>query len=176
MNYAAMSITSAGPCVLDNQKDESPNYKTRDVNGVGGIDGATSSVPYGDKYSNKPAKVENDILGSSSKPLTHTRNGQDLSLYLDDIDGTRHTIKDRMMRTNRHVNPLIPEYPLPTSVPTEVQDVKFLKDSMHISDIDGSSAKPLRKFETRDNMSTLDIVGAQACWKPDYRLVFSMTL
>ena len=158
-----MSITSSGPCVLENQKKPSPIFLTRDNMFTGDIEGATSSVPYGQKYCNKPPRLENDIPGSSSRSLTHTRNVQNTALYLDDIEGTRHTVKDRMMRTKRHVNPLVPEYPLPSSVPADLPEVKFLKDTMNISDIEGSSAKPIRKYETRDTMSTGDIVGAKFC-------------
>lgn len=162
-----MSITSMGACVLEDQKNPVHHFKTRDINNVSDIEGTSSSAGY--KYSNKPKIKQSDIPGSSSKPLTHTRNTRDLSMYLDDIEGTRHSIKDRMMRTGRHVNPLVPDYPLPTSISAGVPEVKFLRDSMNISDIEGSSAKPLRKYEPRDNMSTSDIVGAQACWKPDFR-------
>lgn len=126
-------------------------------------------MPYADRFSNKPAMNSSDIAGSISRPLTHSRNVRDMSLYIDDIDGTRHSIKDRMMRTKRHVNPLVPEYELPTFVPARVPEAPFLRDSMNNVEVEGSTTKPLQKFQMRDTISTNDIVGAQACWRPPHR-------
>ena len=40
----------------------------------------------------------------------------------------RFVIKDRMMKTNRHVNPLEPEYSLPSYATAEIPETKFIKD------------------------------------------------
>jgi hypothetical protein len=167
--YIAMSITSAGPSTLPDQKNAVMALETRNINSVADIDGATSSVPYGNKYSNKPARTQEDIPMSRSRSLTRDRNSRDLSLYLDDIEGTRHSIRDRMMRTNRHINPLNPEYTLPAFMPTDIPPPKFIRDTLDVRDIDGASARPVRKFTVKDTMSTADIVGAQACWKPEFK-------
>jgi hypothetical protein len=168
MEYVAMSITSAGPCTLPDQKPKARIFAERDINRCNDIEGATASIPYAEKYSNKPLSYGH-VDGSNPKSLTHTRNVRDLTLFIDDIDGTRHSIKDRMMRTKRHVNPLVPEYPLPSYVPSDIPQVKFVRDTLHTRDIDGAYAKPSRKFAPRDTMSTADIVGAQACYKPAFR-------
>lgn len=167
--YITMSVTSAGPATLDDQKRPPRPFFIKQTNNVSDIDGAKSTIPYADRYSNKPQTSSSDIAGSISRPLTHSRNVRDMSLYIDDIDGTRHSIKDRMMRTKRHVNPLVPEYELPTFVPARIPDAPFLRDTMSNDDVEGSTAKPLQKFQLRDNISTDDIVGAQACWRPLHR-------
>jgi len=176
--YATLSIASLGAATLPDQKRPPRPFSVKDTNKVSDIDGARSTVPYADRYSNKPQPSSADIAGSVSRPLTHSRNVRDLSLYIDDIDGTRHSIKDRMMRTKRHVNPLVPEYDLPTFVPARVPDFPFLRETMKNDDVDGAVPKPLQKFEMRDNISTFDIVGAQACWRPLHRfvlLLYSLT-
>jgi len=166
--YTAMSITSAGPSTLPNQKAPVRIFAERNVNQCNDIEGATASKPYADKFSNKPADL-GYIHGSAPKALTHTRNVQDLSLFIDDIDGTRHSIKDRMMRTKRHVNPLVPEYDLPSYVPSDIPEPKFVRDTLSIRDIDGAFPKSARTFAQKDTMRTDDIVGAQACFRPAYR-------
>ena len=164
--WQTLSCTSAGPATLADQKRPPRPYAVKFTNNVSDIDGARSTVPYSDRYSNKPTFNNADVAGSVSRPLTHSRNVRDLSLYIDDIDGTRHSIKYRMMRTKRHVNPLVPEYDLPSFVPARVPEVPFMRDSMNSDDVEGSRPKPLQKFQLRDNISTDDIVGAQACWRP----------
>ena len=167
--YVTMSVTSAGPATLPDQKRPPRPFAIKQTNNVSDIDGTMSTIPYADRYSNKLQSNSADIAGSVSRPLTHSRNVRDMSLYIDDIDGTRHSIKDRMMRTKRHVNPLVPEYDLPTFVPARIPEFPFLRDSLNNDDVEGSTTKPLQKFQVRDNISTADIMGAQACWRPLHR-------
>ena len=170
-HYQTMSIASSGPATLPDQIRPAKPFQIKDTNNVKDIDGASSSVPYFNRYLNKPVFSSADVPGSTSRPLTHSRNVRDMTLYIDDIDGTRHSIKDRMMRTKRHVNPLVPEYDLPSSTFCEIPEPKFLRDSMYHADVEGSTSKPAQKFKTRDNISTDDIVGAQASWRPRHEYV-----
>ena len=168
--YQTMSITSFGSATLPDQKKPVIQYSTRDINSVADIDGA-QSTKYGNRYTNKPQFLNSEISGATSKPLTHARNVEDKQLFLDDIEGTRHSIKDRMMRTKRHVNPLIPDYDLPQFHVTSVPESKFNRDTMNISDIEGTKPRPAKTnlFKVRDTMNTSDIVGSQAGWKPLHR-------
>lgn len=168
MEYLSTSIASIGAPTLPNQKPPSRNYAVRAVNRTDDIEGATPALPYSAKYTNKPTSFD-VIDGSMPRKQTHERNVPDLSLMIDDIDGTRHSIKDRMMRTKRHVNPLKPEYPLPSFIPSDIPETNFTRDTLTIRDIDGSYTKPARQYQTRDTMSTQDIEGAQACYRPAYR-------
>lgn len=165
-----MSITSFGASVLDNQKEPEKRFAIKKTNDVSDIEGASSHSRYA-KFYGKPQFQQSDVPGSTSKALTHSRNCRDLQLYLDDIEGTRHAIKDRMMRTQRHVNPLVPEYPLPTYLPVEHVEPKFIRDTLYVQDIDGAQVKVKREFETRDIMGVSDIVGAQACFRPRHARV-----
>jgi len=49
-----------------------------------------------------------------------------------------------MMRTKRHVNPLVPEYDLPKFHTTSLIEPKFIRDTLDISDIDGTKTKPIK--------------------------------
>jgi hypothetical protein len=159
--YTTMSIASLGASTLPDQKPKEKRFAIKNTNDISDIEGARCE-PKANKYSNKPAFLQSDVPGSTSKALTHSRNVRDLQLYIDDIDGTRHSIKDRMMRTTRHVNPLLPEYPLPSFIPVEPVEPKFMRDSMNIDDIDGTRSKPPKLYTMRDTISCNDIVGAQA--------------
>jgi hypothetical protein len=167
--YIAMSIASPGPSTLPDQKRAPVQLATRNINSVTDIDGAVSSIPYGSRYTNKPQLSQDDIQGSRSRPLTREKNVRDLSLFVDDIDGTRHAIRDRMMKTSRHVDPLNPQYKLPSVMPADIPAPKFLRDNLNVNDIDGAKARTPKKFQVRDTMSAADIVGAQACWKPAFK-------
>lgn len=156
--YLTMSITSPGPATLP--AHEKKVYAPRSTNDISDIDGARPQPKY-KVYANKPQFLNGDIPGATSKQLIRGRNVRDNSLYIDDIDGTRRTIKDRMMRTNRHVDPLQPNYPLPTFVPTEPVTVPFKRDPLNISDIEGTKPKPKQEFAPKDTMFISDIEGAR---------------
>ncbi len=165
--YVTMSIASFGPSTLQNGRLPS-KYAVKCTNLVSDIDGAQSTKKC-DKFLNKTPFLQSDVHGSVSKTLSRGRNVQDNTLYIDDIEGSRHTIKDRMMRTNRHVDPLKPDYCLPTSAQDEIPSLRFIKDPQHHKDIDGSCVKQKLIFSTRDTMNVGDIEGAQANWKPYHR-------
>jgi hypothetical protein len=156
--YVSMSIASLGDSTLPRQSNKP--FQEKKINDVSDIDGARSGPKY-QHFFNKPQFLQSDVQGSTSKPLSWARNVRDNSLYIDDIDGTRHSIKDRMMRTGRHVDPLAPSYPLPSFVPAEDPVPKFIKDSMEISDIDGTKPKFKKTFAPRDTMNIADIDGAR---------------
>eukprot|EP01038_Epipyxis_sp_PR26KG_P014376 gene14376-19281_t len=158
-----MSITSFGPSTVPEPPPKP--FVVKQINEIGDIDGARSSTKY-KHYYNKPQPQQSDVDGSTPKVLIRGRNVRDNSLYIDDIDGARRTVKDRMMLTNRRVDPLNPDYVLPTFVPNEAPVQKFIKDPQYISDIEGTAPKPKVVFATRDTFSVDDIVGAQAGWKP----------
>lgn len=158
-----MSIASLGDATLP--RPSKRPFQEKRTNDISDISGATSGPKY-ERFYNKPQPQQSDVAGSTSKPLSWSRNVRDNSLYIDDIEGTRHTVKDRMMRTTRNVNPLQPEYKLPSFVPAENPVPKFMKDPQYHEDIDGSTVKPKKYFETRDIMNVDDIEGSRPNWKP----------
>lgn len=157
-HYVTMSIASLGESTLP--RNTAKPFQEKKINDISDIEGARSGPKYQHFY-NKPQFLQSDVPGSTSKALSWSRNVRDNSLYIDDIEGTRHSIKDRMMRTNRHVNPLVPQYPLPSYVPAEDPPVKFIKDPLDHSDIDGSFPKPKKVFAPRDTMNIDDIQGSK---------------
>lgn len=168
--YTTTNIMSFGSPVLENGGKNPPRYfETRETNKTRDIDGAVPDVKYG-KYVNKPNLFEpSDIDGAKPKRIEKTRNVPDNSLYVDDIDGARTFIKDKMLRTGRHVNPLVPVYSLPSYQTYSHEHPKFLRNTLDVSDIDGAAPKIPRKFEPRVTMQADDIEGAQANWRPRHR-------
>lgn len=166
--YVTMSIASLGESTLP--RPSGKRFVVKQTNNVSDIIGAKSAPKY-KQYFDKPQPLQSDVAGSTSKALSWTRNTRDNSLYIDDIEGTRHQVKDRMMRTTRHVNPLEPNYPVPTFVPAENPTTKFIKDPQYHEDIEGSTVKPKKQFKTRDIMNIDDIDGSKSGWKPRHRCV-----
>mmetsp|Transcript_8966 Transcript_8966/g.9719 ORF Transcript_8966/g.9719 Transcript_8966/m.9719 type:complete len:445 (-) Transcript_8966:109-1443(-) len=156
--YQTMSIASSGEPTLP--KVEKRVFQMRDPNNITDIDGAQSAPRYR-LFTNKPQFLTTDVEGAVPKPHTRTRNVRDNTLYIDDIEGTRHTIKDRMMRTKRSLNPLDPQYPLPSFAPVEPTETKFIKDPQHIEDIEGARSKSKKEFSTRDVLGIDDIEGVR---------------
>lgn len=156
--YVTLSIASLGEATLP--KPEPKPFFEKKINDISDISGAQPGPKY-QHFFNKPQFLQSDVHGSTSKALSWGRNVRDNSLYIDDIDGTRHSIKDRMMRTGRHVDPLEPSYPLPSYVPAEYPAMKFIKDPLDHSDIDGSYTKQKKYFATRDTLKVDDIDGSR---------------
>jgi hypothetical protein len=137
-SYSTLSITSPGPATLaQNVKHQVAPRNPCDISDIEDASAQTKYKP----YASKPIFLNSDIPGAQPKQLIRGRNVRDNSLYIDDIEGTRRAIKDRMMRTTRRVNPLEPDYPLPSYVPIDAAPVHFSRDSMNTSDIEGS--KPM---------------------------------
>lgn len=164
-HYLTLSITSPGPATLP--QHEKRQMAPRDPCNITDIEGAAAQPKY-KLYTNKPIFLNSDIPGAQPKQLIRGRNVRDNSLYIDDIDGTRRTIKDRMMRTNRHVNPLEPDYPMPKFVPTEPIEVPFKRDPLNISDIEGTKPKPKKEFAPKSTMDITDIDGARPGLRETY--------
>ena len=163
-NYTSMSIATFGPCTIQTEhKKLSIERNPIDCSDIEG------TKPF-DKYStivNKPdLYYPADIPGSSSKRLHKDVNYRDTSLCIDDIEGARARIRDKFHLTKRRVDPLNPDYPLPSYQPAQHYEPKFLRDSINVSDIEGATSTTKKVFATRDTMQTGDIVGAQACYRP----------
>lgn len=162
--YCSMSITSLGPSTMP--KTSSHHRAVRISNNTSDVDGATRTTSQYERFANKPPLLQSDVFGSTSKPLTHTRNTMDNCLYIDDIDGARARVTDKMIVTKRHVNPLQPEYDLPAFEVAKPYEPKFVRHTMDFSDIEGTQSKPMMKFAPKNCTNKVDdIVGAQANWR-----------
>lgn len=109
-----------------------------------------------------------DITGTSSMRLHRDTNKPDRQLLLDDIEGSKPRRKS-MFRTGRCIDPLVPEYTLPSFHVPPLVTPKFTRDSHDISDIEGTKSKPLYPFAQRQNHLVDDIEGAWPGWKPRHR-------
>lgn len=67
------------------------------------------------------------------------------------------------------MNPLVPQYKLPTAQSSEPPQPKFIRDAHNVGDIEGTRPKPLYRFAMRNNGTVDDIDGAQASWKPRHQ-------
>jgi len=82
------------------------------------------------------------------------------SLDVRDIDGAQPA-RARVLKP-RETNPLDPVYQLPSFEPEPDLIPRFVRDNMDLSDVDGSSPKPLFRFATRGNKGSDDISGASS--------------
>lgn len=97
--------------------------------------------------------------------LHRDTNKPDRQLFHDDIDGSKPHCKMRF-RTNRCVDPLAPEYILPSYIVAPIVTTKFTRDSFDVSDIEGTKSRSLYPLKQRKNHIVDDIEGAQSGWKP----------
>eukprot|EP00752_Nemacystus_decipiens_P013439 g11902.t1 len=95
-------------------------------------------------------------------------NKPDRQLYHDDIEGSKPRNKF-LFRTKRCVNPLEPEYALPSFVIAPTVAPKFTRDSFDVSDIEGTKSRPLYPLEQRHSHLVDDIEGAKSGWKPRHQ-------
>ncbi|GBG34629.1 Hypothetical Protein FCC1311_108512 [Hondaea fermentalgiana] len=136
-------------------RGKNPTNRTDD------IDGAQPRIRFA--YANPDWKE--DIEGSRPKPSKHTQvfNKPDL-FNVRDIEGAK--AKKSHFRTTRRVNPLDPEYKLPSFEPIVYETPRFIRDSFDVSDIEGTKSRVPRTFETRNSHDVSDIEGTSAAWAP----------
>jgi hypothetical protein len=171
LSYCTMSIASLGPPTL--QAGEAPS-KLRFENGISKppAEPLPECTNFTKTFNGFRSTFNSsaDIEGASPKRGRAFSNQAPRNLMcIDDIEGTRAKVRDSMFLTNRHVDPLAPQYNLPSFVPEEPIIPRQLRSTMDISDIEGSCAKVYRHRQTRDNLTTTDIEGAQASWKPRHK-------
>jgi hypothetical protein len=108
-----------------------------------------------------------DIPGAQPRRYRE-KNYESKILTIDDIDGTRAKIHDKMLHTKRHVNPLQPQYTLPTALIAASEPPPFRKDNLEIDDIEGTRTKHRKVFPGRDTLNLDDIDGTRPGWKPKH--------
>ncbi|KAG6615643.1 uncharacterized protein IUM83_04997 [Phytophthora cinnamomi] len=121
-------------------------------------------------YVNKPHFYDaHDINGSTSMEL-HPKNwraGTDDRFRQLPIEGT--TSQPAGFHTDRVVNPLEPNYKLPSFIKAPPLEPKFLRDSYNVSDIEGTSIKTRNIQHPRDGLKVDDIAGTQCGWLPRHK-------
>ena len=159
--YLSMSIASFGGCTLP--KEEKKVWATKATNCIDDIEGAR---PKTTKLWTKPDLWDNsDVVGAKSKCLHPERTASSNFMRVDDIDGAQAKIRDKMLLTKREINPMTPQYKLPSHTPAPPFEPKFMRDTLDISDIDKAKPRIPVVYEMRDIISVQDIVGAQANYR-----------
>jgi len=171
-----MSLQSAGASTIPNSKHEraaSLSFVGRGSNDVSDIEGARPTQKM-NRFTKKPNYTYDisDIQGTRPLPLHRETNSVDYTLKHDDIEGSRpRGATHQNVRAKNPVDPLVPNYKLPTYELPPDGTPKFLRDTLDVTDIDGTRSKPLYKFPTRENFEVRDIEGAEAGWKPRHKRV-----
>ncbi len=163
--YVSMSIASFGPSTLDGAKVVIPMYKKRHITDISDIEGSHAEnhlEKFTHKYDTHP---EGKPYQSHQKSHTHERNVRNNLLYVDDIVGTRGRVPSKMELSNRHFDPLNPQYQLPSFNVMPPAETKYLRNELFTGDIDGSSSRSLYKSYSRDVIGVQDIDGTQSGWK-----------
>ena len=133
---------------LDTKRDYSLNNYTLDIDGA---------VPkrYG-LYNQKPPYHNSnaDIEKSSPSVYNPYINKPNYNLSNKDIKGSIPQ-GHHVFQNERHLNPLCPDYKLPSFKQKEVEEYKnrFIRDNIDVSDIEGASPKKYLKWSKRDNIN-----------------------
>lgn len=159
--YASMSVATLGSSTIA----EGP--KSRYVHAPSKIFNEDKGGPK--TYHNKPCFFgTGDIEGAQPK-RAHQRRVPGDNLRVSDIDGASVLIKDKFLHTKRHEDPLQPNYKLPSCKLVPPTEPKFVKDSMSVDDIDGTRSSVKTVYQARDTLKISDIEGSSAGWKPRHQ-------
>ena len=108
-----------------------------------------------------------DIPGARPGVLHASLNKPSLGYTNADIPGSQ--AKPYTFKTSRCVDPNDPSYSLASVEVKPPTPPRFLRDQIDVSDIDGAAPGIAKNFAPRDNMTTMDIPGAQAGWIPRHK-------
>jgi hypothetical protein len=156
--YAAMSITRnpAGCCIPREDSiirrrqvaGESLSFE-RDPIAVADIPGATRTQRFA--HSRSTFHDTADISGAAPKPRHVARTGHHDIMAHDDIEGTRRRTTD--LRSKREVDPLNPQYKLPSAPEQVPVTLPFKRELiMSVDDIAGTRSQTYLPWKPRESM------------------------
>lgn len=96
-----------------------------------------------------------DIHGAQPKAALGLRTGHYDVLSLDDIEGARPHSLD--LKSARVLNPLNPQYKLPSAPPVSFPELPFKRDSYTVDDIEGTKAVAGPRWKMRDTTNAIDV-------------------
>jgi hypothetical protein len=102
--------------------------------------GAAPQVSYAKRFANKPD-----------------------SFCVHDIEGARP--RTNHFRTSRVVNPLEPDYTLPSFEEAPFEVPRFIRDSFNVGDIEGTAPRQPPQLQTRNSYCVADIEGTNSSWR-----------
>lgn len=153
-NYQSMTLQTV-PVEHHIIRTQNENFSLR----TDDIDGARAK-PFTGKLRNTFYDTT-DIEGSSPQnSYDITKPPFDIMGH-DDIEGSKPRIRRNMPHSNRHTNPLNPNYELPKTKQEPPPELPFIRDNINYDDIPGvhpRSYKPVKP--ARDIMKVSDIEGA----------------
>jgi hypothetical protein len=85
------------------------------------------------------------------------------SFCVHDIEGARP--RTNMFRTSRVVNPLEPDYPLPSFEEAPFEVPRFIRDSFNVGDIEGTAPRQPPQLQMRNSHCVADIEGTHSSWR-----------
>ena len=157
--YTSMSIASLGSStILEGPKTKYVHAPSQIFN--------EEKAP---KTYNKPSFFGTADIDGAQPRRSHQRSVPLDALRVDDIDGASVLIKDKFLHTKRHEDPLQPNYKLPSCKVVPPPEVKFVKNSLDVDDIEGTRSTIKKVYISRDTLRTSDIEGSSAGWKPRHR-------
>ena len=161
--FQTMSLQSAGACTIANKARPACAHES---NYVGDIDGAAPELKYMRYTARRPDLYVTKDIEKSSPMKLHARGPQPNpnEWHNNPIEGSKP--RETRFKSNRHTDPLAPEYVLPRCKLEKPPTPKFIRDGYTVTDIDGTVPKPLYPLAMRDTYNVHDIEGAQASWRP----------
>lgn len=140
------------------------------INRTNDIEGAQPELRHLRYCNQRPNLYHTGDIGKAQPSTLHRdTNSQDYTLHLDDIEGAHP--KPYTFKTQRLVDPMNPEYKLPTTQLAAHPQPKFVRDAYSIGDIEGTAPRPRFRFAERENHEVHDIEGAQSGWRPRHERV-----
>ena len=137
------------------------------TNNLSDIDGTRPELK-ANRYTNRPNLNTNigDIHGTASKRLHPTNPNKTIGLNLtnDDIEGTKPQVYT--FKTGRDSDPLNPAYKVPSCKIEAAPTPKYMRETNQLTDIAGTTSRPLYQYAMRNNHEVNDIEGTQVGWKP----------
>lgn len=160
--FQTMSLQSAGACTITNRARLACAHES---NFLGDIEGSAPELKY-TRYTRRPDHYVVKDIAKTSPTRLHRQGPQPNpnEWHNNPIEGSKP--RETRFQSNRHTDPLQPEYVLPRCKLEKPPAPKFIRDAYTVTDIDGTVPKPLYPLAMRDTYNVHDIEGAQASWRP----------
>ena len=98
----------------------------------------------------------NDIPGTKTKPMVDKSIPPKDHFSINDIDGAKPKIQRQLPHSKRMINPVDPEYELPSYEISNNPIPKFLRDTMKNDDVEGSSPKKINYEKPPKDLMKVD--------------------
>ncbi|KAJ8610107.1 hypothetical protein CTAYLR_007080 [Chrysophaeum taylorii] len=157
--FITMSLGSRGPATIPNRVR---HVGTHVSNRLDDIDGAKPELKYL-RYTSRPDFYRTEDIDGTAPMKLHKK----MSRAEDDRPPIEGSVPKRtLFRTSRLVNPLDPDYKLPSCTPAEPFVPRYVRDSFEVKDIEGTAPRARFRFSQRKTHACDDIEGTRSGWRP----------